>query len=42
VLVQDLDAHKCRARKEFAACFKNFKQEQNRSAFKSLFAPPKP
>jgi CHAD domain-containing protein len=41
VLVQDLDAHKSRARKDFSACFKSFKQEHNRSAFKSLFAPPK-
>ena len=41
VLVQELDAHKCRARKDFASCFENFKQEQNRSAFKLLFAPSK-
>ena len=42
VLVQDLDAHRCRARKDFASSFESFKQEENRSAFKSLFAPSKP
>jgi len=42
VLVQDLDARKCCARKDFASCFEDFKQEQNRSDFKSLFAPSKP
>ena len=42
VLVQDLDAHKCRARKDFASRFEDFKQEENRSAFKLLFAPSKP
>jgi len=42
VLVQNLDARKCRARKDFASCFEAFKQEQNRSAFKSLFAPSRP
>jgi CHAD domain-containing protein len=41
VLIQDLDAHKCRARKDFASCFEEFKQAQNRSAFKSLFASSK-
>ncbi|MGZ4971016.1 MAG: CHAD domain-containing protein [Methylobacter sp.] len=42
VLVQDLDAHRCRARKDFASRFEEFKQEENRSAFKLLFAPSKP
>jgi CHAD domain-containing protein len=42
VLVQELDAHRCHARKDFASCFENFKQEENRSVFKSLFAPSKP
>ncbi len=41
VLIQDLDAHRCRARKDFAAIFEDFKQEENRSIFKLLFAPPK-
>jgi len=38
VLVQDLDAHSCRARKEFASRFTDFKQEENRATFKLLFA----
>jgi len=42
VLVQDLDAHRCNARKDFASRFEDFKQEENRSAFTSLFAPAKP
>ncbi|MGZ5580937.1 MAG: CHAD domain-containing protein [Methylobacter sp.] len=41
VLVQDLDAHRCRARKDFASRFEDFKQEENRSAFKRLFAASK-
>jgi CHAD domain-containing protein len=41
VLIQNLDAHKCAARKDFASKFHDFKQEQNRSAFKLLFAPSK-
>lgn len=41
VLVQDLDAHRCNARKDFASRFEDFKQEENRSAFTSLFAPAK-
>lgn len=41
VLIQDLDAHRCRARKDFASRFEDFKQEENQSAFKSLFAPSK-
>ncbi|MDO9270640.1 MAG: CHAD domain-containing protein [Methylobacter sp.] len=42
VLVQDLDAHRCRARRDFASKFEDFKQKENRSAFKLLFAPSKP
>jgi len=42
VLVQDLDAHRCNARKDFASRFEDFKEEENRSAFTSLFAPAKP
>jgi CHAD domain-containing protein len=42
VLIQDLDEHRCHARNDFAAKFEGFKQEENRSAFKSLFASPKP
>ncbi|MFZ2404016.1 MAG: CHAD domain-containing protein [Methylobacter sp.] len=41
VLIQDLDAHRCRARKDFTSRFEDFKQEQNRSTFKLLFAPAK-
>ncbi len=41
VLIQDLDAHRCRARKDFASRFDDFKQEQNRATFKLLFAPAK-
>ncbi len=41
VLIQDLDAHRCRARKDFSSRFEDFKQEENRSAFKRLFTPPK-
>lgn len=41
VLIQDLDAHRCRARKDFAAIFEDFNQEENRSTFKLLFDPPK-
>jgi CHAD domain-containing protein len=42
VLIQDLDGHRCRARKDFASRFEDFSREENRSAFKSLFASPKP
>lgn len=43
VLIQDLDAHRCRARNDFASRFEDFKQEENRETFKLLFAPkPKP
>jgi len=38
VLIQDLDAHRCRARKDFSSRFDDFKQEENQSAFKLLFA----
>ena len=41
VLIQDLDAHRCKAREDFAAKFEAFKQEDNRLAFKLLFAPIK-
>jgi len=41
VLIQDLDAHRCNARKDFASKFEDFKQEENRSTFKLLFAPSK-
>ncbi len=41
VLIQDLDSHRCRARKDFASKFEDFKQEENRSTFKLLFAPAK-
>lgn len=39
VLIQDLDAHRRNAREDFASKFEEFKQEENRSAFKLLFAP---
>jgi len=42
VLVQDLDAHRCLARQDFASKFEDFKQQENRSAFQLLFAPSKP
>lgn len=38
VLIQDLDAHRCRARNDFASRFEDFKQEENRATFKLLFA----
>jgi CHAD domain-containing protein len=41
VLIQDLDAHRCKAREEFASKFEVFKQEENRLTFKLLFAPSK-
>lgn len=41
VLIQDLDAHRSNARKDFGSKFAEFKQEQNQSAFKLLFAPTK-
>lgn len=37
VLIQDLDVRRCKARKDFASRFEDFKQEENQSAFKSLF-----
>jgi len=37
VLIQNLDTHRCSARKDFASKFEDFKQEENQSAFKSLF-----
>ena len=42
VLIQDLDAHRGSARNDFASKFEAFRQEQNQSAFKLLFAPLKP
>jgi CHAD domain-containing protein len=42
VLIQDLDAHRCKAREEFASKFEVFKQEENRLTFKMLFAQSKP
>lgn len=42
VLVQDLDTHRRRARKDFASKFEGFKQEENQSAFQLLFARTKP
>ncbi|MDP3875833.1 MAG: CHAD domain-containing protein [Methylobacter sp.] len=36
VLIQDLDAHRCHARNEFAARFEDFSQAENRAAFKLL------
>jgi CHAD domain-containing protein len=42
VLVQDLDAHRCRARKGFSSRFEDFKQEENLAAFKLLFTSSKP
>lgn len=41
VLIQNLDTHRCNARKDFASRFEDFRQEENRSAFKLLFAPSK-
>jgi CHAD domain-containing protein len=41
VLIQDLDAHRCNARKDFSSRFEDFKQEENQVAFKLLFSPPK-
>jgi CHAD domain-containing protein len=38
VLIQNIDLRKCRARKHFASRFKLFKQTENQSAFKTLFA----
>jgi CHAD domain-containing protein len=37
VLIQDLDTRRWSARKNFASKFEDFKQEENQSAFKSLF-----
>ena len=39
VLVQYLDSMRCAARHDFSKQYALFKQEQNRRAFKSLFAP---
>ncbi|HEY8034911.1 MAG TPA: CHAD domain-containing protein [Methylobacter sp.] len=41
VLIQNLDAHRCAARKDFTSIFDDFKQEENRAAFKLLFVPSK-
>ncbi|MDO9425056.1 MAG: CHAD domain-containing protein [Methylobacter sp.] len=41
VLIQDLDAHRCRARKDFASKFEAFQQEENQSDFRLLFASSK-
>jgi len=41
VLIQSLDDRRRRARKDFASKFEDFKQEENQSAFKALFAPRK-
>lgn len=41
VLIQTLEGRRCGARRDFAAKFEHFKQEENRAAFKSLFAPQK-
>jgi CHAD domain-containing protein len=38
VLIQNLDLRKCRARKDFASRFETFKQAENQSVFKALFA----
>ncbi|MDZ4219099.1 MAG: CHAD domain-containing protein [Methylobacter sp.] len=42
VLIQDLDAHRCNARNEFAARFEDFSRAENRAAFKLLTAPKSP
>lgn len=42
VLIQDLDSHRCKARKDFSTKFADFTQDENKAVFKSLFAPPKP
>ncbi|MGZ5051383.1 MAG: CHAD domain-containing protein [Methylobacter sp.] len=42
VLIQALEGRRCSARRDFSAKFEHFKQEENRAAFKSLFARPKP
>lgn len=41
VLIQDLDAHRCRARKDFASEFEVFQQQENQSDFRLLFASSK-
>lgn len=41
VLIQNLDTHRCAARKDFASRFDDFKQKENRAAFKLLFVPSK-
>ncbi|WP_432742568.1 CHAD domain-containing protein [Methylobacter sp. G7] len=41
VLIQDLDAHRYRARKDFASEFEVFQQEENQSDFRILFASSK-
>ncbi len=41
VLIQDLDAHRCLARKHFASRFEAFKQEEHQSDFRLLFASSK-
>ena len=40
-LIQDLDAHRSNARKDFGSKFAEFRQDQNQSAFKLLLAPTK-
>ncbi|WP_246246977.1 CHAD domain-containing protein [Candidatus Methylobacter favarea] len=39
VLIQNIHLRKCCARRNFASRFKLFKQPENQSAFKALFAP---
>jgi hypothetical protein len=41
VLIQDLDAHRNKAREDFASKFEVFKQEENQLTFKLLFASSK-
>jgi CHAD domain-containing protein len=41
ILIQNLDVHRRRARKDFATSFEYFNREDNRSAFKLLFARSK-
>jgi CHAD domain-containing protein len=41
VLIQDLDAHRSKAREDFASRFEVFKQEENQLTFKLLFSPSK-
>ncbi|MFU8788007.1 MAG: CHAD domain-containing protein [Methylobacter sp.] len=41
VLIQDLDAHRCNARNDFAAHFDEFSRPENRTAFKLLLGEAK-